>query len=313
MIERFAPEIRRSIEIANAAVISRSQSLLDTLHLLLGSIEVEGTAFRMLNEVTEVELLAREVQELLDQSQQEVSQLTRPRFSPEVLHVLHLGWRFSQHLGADSIGSEHVLFTLVTHAVQTRSAVGQLPSFRDYRFYSLAYSMLWFGQVDAPATRLLSSACTLNSSRMRVVRELTRKFSALLRVHKAWQRTVEDFELLQGSTNLDLSNLVHVIRLLAVGAVDSAQDEFVLDALEMNTRVLRRLSNHAQVKGSPDDTLNKIEGMLDLNVECAELMQRILQIQAVPISSLECESYYQMILHWISSPASGISTRRCDE
>ena len=113
MFERFTDRARRVVVLAQEEARMLSHNYIGTEHILLGLIhEGEGVAAKALESLgISLEAVRAQVEEIIGQGQQAPS--GHIPFTPRAKKVLELSLRESLQLGANYIGTEHILLGLV--------------------------------------------------------------------------------------------------------------------------------------------------------------------------------------------------------
>ena len=113
MFERFTDRARRVVVLAQEEARMLSHNYIGTEHILLGLIhEREGVAARTLESMNiSLEAVRREVEEIIGQGQ--ATPTGHIPFTPRAKKVLELSLRESLQLGANYIGTEHILLGLI--------------------------------------------------------------------------------------------------------------------------------------------------------------------------------------------------------
>ena len=113
MLERFTDQARRVVVLAEEEARMLDHNWIGTEHLLLGVLrERDGFAAGALESLgISLEPVRRQVEEIIGQVQQHASE--HIVFTPRSKKVLELSLRESLQLGADHVGTEHILLALI--------------------------------------------------------------------------------------------------------------------------------------------------------------------------------------------------------
>jgi ATP-dependent Clp protease ATP-binding subunit ClpC len=113
VFERFTDRARRVVVLAQEEARMLSHNYIGTEHILLGLIhEREGVAARTLESMNmSLEAVRHEVEEIIGQGQ--ATPIGHIPFTPRAKKVLELSLRESLQLGANYIGTEHILLGLI--------------------------------------------------------------------------------------------------------------------------------------------------------------------------------------------------------
>jgi ATP-dependent Clp protease ATP-binding subunit ClpC len=113
VFERFTDRARRVIVLAQEEARMLSHNYIGTEHILLGLIhEREGVAATTLESMNiSLETVRREIEEIIGQGQ--ATPIGHIPFTPRAKKVLELSLRESLQLGANFIGTEHILLGLI--------------------------------------------------------------------------------------------------------------------------------------------------------------------------------------------------------
>ena len=113
MFERFTDRARRVVVLAQEEARLLSHNYIGTEHILLGLIhEREGVAATTLESMEiSLEAVRREIEEIIGQGQ--ATPTGHIPFTPRAKKVLELSLRESLQLGANYIGTEHILLGLI--------------------------------------------------------------------------------------------------------------------------------------------------------------------------------------------------------
>jgi ATP-dependent Clp protease ATP-binding subunit ClpC len=113
VFERFTDRARRVVVLAQEEARMLSHNYIGTEHILLGLIhEREGVAATTLESMNiSLEAVRREIEEIIGQGQ--ATPTGHIPFTPRAKKVLELSLRESLQLGANYIGTEHILLGLI--------------------------------------------------------------------------------------------------------------------------------------------------------------------------------------------------------
>ncbi len=113
MFEKFTDRARRVVVLAQEEARMLNHDYIGTEHLLLGLVhEGAGVAVGALESLgVSLDDVRRDVEEMIGRGQHELS--GHIPFTPRAKKVLELSLRESQQLGADYIGTEHILLGLI--------------------------------------------------------------------------------------------------------------------------------------------------------------------------------------------------------
>ena len=113
MFERFTDRARRVVVLAQEEARMLSHNYIGTEHILLGLIhEGEGVAARTLESMNiSLEAVRRQIEEIIGHGQ--ATPTGHIPFTPRAKKVLELSLRESLQLGANYIGTEHILLGLI--------------------------------------------------------------------------------------------------------------------------------------------------------------------------------------------------------
>jgi ATP-dependent Clp protease ATP-binding subunit ClpC len=113
VFERFTDRARRVVVLAQEEARMLSHNYIGTEHILLGLIhEREGVAATTLESMNvSLEAVRREIEEIIGQGQ--ATPIGHIPFTPRAKKVLELSLRESLQLGANYIGTEHILLGLI--------------------------------------------------------------------------------------------------------------------------------------------------------------------------------------------------------
>ena len=113
MFERFTDRARRVVVLAQAEARMLNHNYIGTEHILLGLVhEGEGVAARTLESMDiSLEAVRRQVEQIIGLGQ--AAPVGHIPFTPRAKKVLELSLRESLQLGANYIGTEHILLGLI--------------------------------------------------------------------------------------------------------------------------------------------------------------------------------------------------------
>ena len=113
MFERFTDQARRVVKLAHDEAERLDHNYIGTEHILLGLIrERDGVAARALEPLgISLDAVRQQIEEMIGRGQQAPS--GHIPFTPRAKKVLELSLRESLQLGANYIGTEHILLALV--------------------------------------------------------------------------------------------------------------------------------------------------------------------------------------------------------
>jgi ATP-dependent Clp protease ATP-binding subunit ClpC len=113
VFERFTDRARRVVVLAQEEARMLNHNYIGTEHILLGLIhEREGVAATTLGSMNiSLEAVRREIEEIIGQGQ--ATPIGHIPFTPRAKKVLELSLRESLQLGANYIGTEHILLGLI--------------------------------------------------------------------------------------------------------------------------------------------------------------------------------------------------------
>jgi ATP-dependent Clp protease ATP-binding subunit ClpC len=116
MFERFTPQARRAIVMAQEEARLLDHNYIGTEHILLGLLaEREGVAARALESLNVTLEAARDqVREIIGQGHHQQEQTGHIPFTPRAKKILELSLREALNLRSETISTEHLLLGLIT-------------------------------------------------------------------------------------------------------------------------------------------------------------------------------------------------------